>query len=150
LKVKESGTENPPLTFNINRNWQEQDFNRSGLTICALVSGKLAGAATSRMIVVSDGDFPSNGEGRQARQIQPDNLNLMVNSIDWLSDDTGLIDLRTKEVTSRPIDQMDDSKKTLLKYLNFLIPIFLIMGLGIARYQSRRNLRIRRMNENYI
>lgn len=147
---EKSGTENPPLTFNINRNWQEQDFNRSGLTVCALVSGKLAGAATSRMIVVSDGDFPSNGEGQQARQIQPDNLNLIVNSIDWLSDDTGLIDLRTKEVTSRPIDQMDDSKKTMLKYLNFLIPIFLIMGLGIARYQSRRNLRIRRMNENYI
>ncbi|MCX6303447.1 MAG: Gldg family protein [Bacteroidetes bacterium] len=145
-----SGTENPPLTFNINRNWQQQDFPRSGLIVGALASGRLSGNMNSRMIIISDGDFPANGEGQQARQIQPDNLNLMVNSIDWLSDDTGLIDLRTKEVTSRPIDQMDDAKKVMLKYLNFLLPILLIIGIGIGRYQSRRNLRIRRMNENYI
>ncbi|MCX6269562.1 MAG: GldG family protein [Bacteroidetes bacterium] len=147
---EKTGTENPPLTFNINRNWQQQDFPRSGLTVCALVSGKLSGGMNSRMIIISDGDFPSNGEGQQARQIPPDNLNLMVNSIDWLSDDTGLIDLRTKEVTSRPIDQMDDSKKSMLKYLNFLLPILLIIGIGMVRYQSRRNTRIRRMNENYL
>ena len=89
-------------------------------------------------------------EGQQARQLPLDNVNLLVNSIDWLSDDTGLIDLRTKEVASRPIDQMDDGKKALLKYLNFLLPILLILGLGMARYQSRRNLRIRRMNDLYI
>jgi len=118
--------------------------------ICALISGKLSENMTSRMIIVSDGDFSINGEGQQAHQIPGDNLNLLVNSIDWLSDDTGLIDLRTKEVSSRPIDQMDDGKKTFLKYLNFLFPIFLIIGIGVFRYQSRRNLRIRRMNENYI
>ncbi|MDP1622843.1 MAG: Gldg family protein [Bacteroidales bacterium] len=147
---EKSGTENLPLTFNINRNWQPHEFPRSGLTVCALVSGKLSGNMTSRMIIISDGDFPINGEGQQARQIPADNLNLMVNSIDWLSDDTGLIDLRTKEVTSRPIDQMEDGKKAMLKYLNFLVPIFLILGIGLFRYQYRRNLRIKRMNENYI
>jgi ABC-type uncharacterized transport system involved in gliding motility auxiliary subunit len=147
---EKAGTENPPLTFNINRNWQQQDFPRSNLPVAVLVSGKLAGNLNARMIVISDGDFAINGEGQGARQLPPDNLNLMVNSIDWLSDDTGLIDLRTKEVSSRPIDQMDDGKKALLKYLNFLLPIILIIGLGVMRYQSRRNLRMRRMNENYI
>jgi gliding-associated putative ABC transporter substrate-binding component GldG len=147
---EKSGAENAPVTFNISRNWQQQDFPRSALTVCALVSGKQAGGMTSRMIIISDGDFPLNGEGQQARQISPDNLNLLVNSIDWLSDDTGLIDLRTKEVTSRPLDQMEDGKKAFLKYLNFLLPLFLIIGIGVFRYQSRRNLRIRRMNENYI
>jgi len=122
----------------------------SEVTVCALVSGTLSGNQNSRMIVISDGDFPINGVGQQAHQIPTDNLNLIVNSIDWLSDDTGLIDLRTKEVTSRPIDQMDDGKKTFLKYLNFLLPVFLIIGFGIFRYQSRRNLRARRMNENYF
>jgi gliding-associated putative ABC transporter substrate-binding component GldG len=150
MTSEKSGTENPPVSFNINRNWQQQDFLRSGLTVCALVDGKLAGNMNSRMIIISDGDFPLNGTGQQARQIPPDNLNLMVNSVDWLSDDTGLIDLRTKEVSSRPIDQMDDGKKAMLKYLNFLLPILLILGIGFLRYQSRRNLRFRRMNENYI
>jgi gliding-associated putative ABC transporter substrate-binding component GldG len=150
MTSEKSGTETPPLTFNINRNWQQQDFPRSGIPVCALVSGKLVGSMNSRIILISDGDFPSNGEGQQTRQISPDNVNLLVNSIDWLSDDTGLIDLRNKEVTSRPIDQMEDGKKTFLKYLNFLLPVFLIVGLGLLRYQSRRNLRIRRMHENYF
>jgi ABC-type uncharacterized transport system involved in gliding motility auxiliary subunit len=145
-----SGTENPPLYFNINRNWQQRDFPLSNLTVCGVLSGKIAGNALSRIIVVSDGDFAINGEGQQARQIPPDNLNFMVNAIDWLSDDTGLIDLRTKEVNSRPLDQMEDGKKALLKYLNFLLPILAIIGFGLVRWQSRRNLRMKRMNENYI
>ncbi len=147
---EKSGTENPPLTFNISRNWQQQDFPLSNLTVCGELSGKIVGNASSRLIVTSDGDFPVNGEGQQARQIPPDNVNFMVNAIDWLSDDTGLIDLRTKEVTSRPLDQMDDGKKLLLKYFNFLIPILLIIGFGIFRWQARRNTRMKRMNENYI
>jgi ABC-type uncharacterized transport system involved in gliding motility auxiliary subunit len=150
MTSEKSGTENPPITFNITRNWQQTDFARSGLTVAGVLSGKIVGSMPSRMIIISDGDFPVNGEGQQARQIPPDNLNLIVNSIDWLSDDTGLIDLRTKEVTSRPIDQMEDGKKATLKYLNFLLPILLILGIGVSRYQMRRNLRIRRMNENYI
>jgi gliding-associated putative ABC transporter substrate-binding component GldG len=145
-----AGTENPPVRFNINRNWQQRDFPLSHLTVCGLLSGKIAGNINSRMIIVSDGDFPLNGEGQQARQISADNVNFIVNGIDWLSDDTGLIDLRTKEVTSRPLDQMDDGKKALLKYFNFLFPILLIIGIGVVRWQRNRNLRMKRMNEDYI
>lgn len=147
---EKSGTENLPVSFNINRNWQEKDFPLSGLTVAGILSGKISGNLTSKIIVVSDGDFPINGEGREARQIQPDNLNFFVNAIDWLSDDTGLIDLRSKEVNSRPIDQMEAGKKAFLKYLNFLLPLLLIIGYGFFRWQQRRNLRIKRMNENYI
>jgi gliding-associated putative ABC transporter substrate-binding component GldG len=150
MTSEHAGTENPPLRFNINRNWQQKDFPLSHLTVCGLLSGRIVGNMSSRLIVVSDGDFPVNGEGQQARQIPPDNLNFIVNGIDWLSDDTGLIDLRTKEVNSRPLDQMDDGKKALLKYLNFLVPILLIIGFGVVRWQSNRNLRMKRMNEDYI
>jgi hypothetical protein len=45
---------------------------------------------------------------------------------------------------------MEDGKKALLKYLNFLLPILAIIGFGLVRWQSRRNLRMKRMNENYI
>ena len=147
---EKSGTENPPLYFDINRNWQEKDFPLSNLVVCGLLSGKIQNNVLSRIIVVSDGDFPVNGEGQQARQLPADNVNFMVNAIDWLSDDTGLIDLRSKGVASRPLDQMEDGKKAMLKYLNFLLPILLIIVVGIVRWQYRRNLRIKRMNENYI
>ena len=99
------------------------------------------------MIVIADGDFPVNTGGQQ--QIQPDNISLMVNSIDWLSDDTGLISLRTKGVSSRPIKQMEDSTRGVLKWLNFLLPIILVLIYGFIRYQYRRNQRVARMEANY-
>ncbi|RLD63052.1 MAG: hypothetical protein DRJ01_04785, partial [Bacteroidetes bacterium] len=83
-------------------------------------------------------------------KIQPDNVNLMANSIDYLSDDTGLIELRTKGVTSRPLDQISDGTKTLLKYLNFLLPLILVIIIGIVRFEHKRNIRIKRMEEGYV
>ena len=91
-----------------------------------------------------------NGEGQQAQQLQPDNVNLLVNSIDWLSDATGLINLRTKGVTSRPLDQIEDGTKAMLKWGNFLLPIILVIIYGIIRMQRRKKLRIKRMEENYV
>jgi ABC-type uncharacterized transport system involved in gliding motility auxiliary subunit len=99
------------------------------------------------MIVFGDANFPVS-EGNQ--QINPDNVNLLVNAIDWLSDDTGLIELRTQGATARPIDEIDDIKKALIKYLNFLLPILLIIGYGIYRSQHNRILRIKRREVGYV
>ncbi|OYT13273.1 MAG: hypothetical protein B6I19_06045 [Bacteroidetes bacterium 4572_114] len=74
----------------------------------------------------------------------------MVNSIDWLSDDTGLIDLRTKEVTSRPLSELEEGERTLRKWVNFLLPIVLVLIYGIVRMQMRRNKRIKRMEVGYV
>lgn len=145
-----AGIEKLPMSFNIGRNWQAGDFPRSNIVLAGVLSGRLSGNAISKLLLVSDGDFIINGEGQQARQIMPDNLTFFVNGVDWLSDDTGLIDLRAKEVSSRPLDQMESGKKAFIKYLNFLLPLILILGYGLFRYQHRRNLRMKRMNENYI
>jgi len=145
-----AGSERPPVYFNINRNWQQTDFPQSKITIAGLLSGNLVGNAASRIIVVADADFPVNGEGNQRREIGQDNLNLFVNGIEWLGDDTGLIDLRTKEVTSRPLDQLKDGTRAFLKYMNFLLPVLLIIIYGIVRWQYRNSLRLKRMNENYF
>ena len=83
-------------------------------------------------------------------QHQPDNISMFVNSIDWLSDDTGLIELRTKGVTARPLDQIEDGTKALLKWLNFLLPIIIILIYGIIRMQHNRVLRVKRMEKGYV
>jgi hypothetical protein len=77
-------------------------------------------------------------------------VSLLVNGIDWLSDDTGLIELRTKGVTARRIDEMEDSKKLLVKIINYALPLFLIILYGILRYAHSRNVRIKRMEEDYV
>ncbi len=146
-----SGTINAPTTFNIQRQWTAADFTMSGIQVGALVEGPLAGDATARMVVFSDGDFPVSGQ--QGRQ-NNDNISLFVNSIDWLSDDTGLIGLRTKGVASRPIDQAylgEDAsgKRQTLKYLNFGLPILLVLLYGFFRYQRQKRLRLKRMTESY-
>ena len=103
------------------------------------------------MVVFSDGDFAVNGEGQNAQQLSEDNVSLMSNAIDWLSDDTGLIELRTKGVSARPIDtSLEDSTKTLLKYLNFLLPIFLIIIYGVFRFQLKRKKRNELMSTDFV
>jgi gliding-associated putative ABC transporter substrate-binding component GldG len=145
-----SGTLSTPLYFDVNKRWGDTDFPLSKLVVGALLRGKIVGSAESSIVVFSDGQFPVNGEGQHAQQLSEDNVSLMVNSIDFLSDDTGLIDLRTKGVTSRPLDQIEDGKKAFLKWLNFLLPIILILIYGIFRMQQKRSLRVRRMEHGYV
>lgn len=145
-----SGTLSTPIYFDVQKKWSGNDFPLKEMSVGALLEGNLVGNTASSIILFSNGQFPVNGEGQNAQQIAPDNVNLMVNSIDWLSDDTGLIDLRTKGVTSRPLDQIDDGKKLFLKWMNFLLPIFLILIYGIIRMQRRRNIRVKRMEPGYL
>lgn len=143
-----SGTLRAPIYFDLQKRWQQSDFPMSGIVVAALLEGKLAGNNNSRIVLVSDGDFAVNGSER-ANQLPPDNVSLLVNSIDWLSDDTGLIELRTKEVTSRPIKQIPDGTRSFLKWFNFLSPVILIILYGLIRMQINRNKRTKRMEMNY-
>lgn len=139
---EKASLETLPLFFDISKQWTNSDFQLSSIPVAVAVEGNLSNDVFSKMVVFSDGDFAVNGEGQGAQQLQPDNVSLMSNAIDWLSDDTGLIELRTKGVTSRPLDaQLEDGTKTLIKYGNFLIPIGLIILFGIIRLQYKKKIR---------
>ncbi|MCB9219825.1 MAG: Gldg family protein [Ignavibacteriales bacterium] len=139
---KKSSLETLPLFFNIEKKWGASDFGMSEIPVAVAMEGNFVNNTLSKMVVFSDGDFAVNGEGQQAQQLQPDNVSLMTNSIDWLSDDTGLIELRTKGITSRPLDaQLEDGTKSLVKYGNFLFPIILIVLFGIIRFQYKKKIR---------
>jgi ABC-type uncharacterized transport system involved in gliding motility auxiliary subunit len=146
-----SGIVNAPTTFNIQKQWTDRDFPLGQVTAAAVLEGNISGGAFSRIVVVGDGDFPVGG---QQRRQNPDNISLMANSIDWLCDDTGLISLRTKGVASRPIDQEflseeQAGKRTFYKYMNFGLPILLVLIYGVFRYQQQKRLRNKRASERY-
>ena len=147
---KQSGFQPAPVYFNINKQWTKTDFPLHHQILAGILQGNLCGPKSSSIILVGDGDFVVNGYGQQARQQNPDNISLMVNSVDYLSDDTGLIALRTKGITSRPLKQIEDRTKTILKYFNFLFPILLIICIGIFRSEKNRIIRNRRMQKDYI
>jgi gliding-associated putative ABC transporter substrate-binding component GldG len=147
---EKTGFEKTPIYFDVMKQWTQNDFSSSPLPVAIAIEGKI-GDSHSKMVVFGDGDFIVNGSGQNTQRLQDDNVNLMANAIDWLSDDTGLISLRTKGISSRPIDpDLEEGTKTFLKYLNFLLPIFLIIGFGIVRYQFRRRLRNKWMSEDYV
>ncbi|MCD6354043.1 MAG: Gldg family protein [Prolixibacteraceae bacterium] len=146
---EKSGTQTVPVYFNIQKKWTDSDLPMKNIVAAALFEGKIAGNSNAKLVVIGDGDFAINGQGKQTQQLSPDNVNLLVNSIDWLSDDTGLIELRTRGVTSRMLDQIEDGKKNFLKWLNMLLPILLIIGYGIIRSQRNRIVRERRRSDDY-
>ena len=141
-----SGTQSTPAYFNFQRQWTRADFPLQSQVLGGVLEGPIQGEATARLVVITDGDFAVNENGQQ---VNPDNVSLLVNGIDWLSDDTGLIELRTKGVSSRPIKQLEDGTRSLIKWLNFLLPIVLVLVYGGFRYQYRKNQRIARMEANF-
>ena len=145
-----AATLNVPTNIDVQRQWTARDFPLAEIPLGGVLEGEIGGVPNSRMVVIGDGDFALNGDPRQPHQQSADNISLFVNAIDYLSDDTGLIDLRTKEITSRPIDQMDDSTRSIIKWLNMLLPIVIVLLIGAVRHQQQRNRRIKRMEEGYV
>ncbi len=148
--------------FNIDpfREWTQRDFLEAHLPLAVLSEGHFTtafphidgltfreSAAPGAFIVIGNGNFIISGEGRAQQRLPANNINFMVNMIDWLVDDTGLIAIRNKVVTNRPLDSLEDGTQTFLKYLNTFLPVLLISAYGLIRYRRRQSQRKRWMEE---
>lgn len=145
-----SGKLKAPISFNIGRVWRAHDFLYPELTVAATLKGKMGGEKEARICLIGDGNFAVNGIGTNKIQIQRDNINFLANAVDWLSDDSGLISLRTKGISSRPLNQITDRQVFVLKYLNFLLPIVLLIIYGLFRFRQRSIRRTKRMKIGFI
>ena len=142
-----SATSSVPTYFDVQKQWTDNDFPLEKQVVIAALEDNLHNA---KIVVMGDGGFAINSrDGKNPQNVQPDNVSLFVNSIDWLSDDTGLIELRTKGISSRPLDELEEGTKFTLKALNFALPIILAIIYGIVRVQIRRTKRIKRMEVSY-
>ena len=148
---EKSGVQTPPVYFDVTRQWRNTDFLKPSIPVAVALEGKLLDGVQSKLVVFGDGDFATNGKGSEAKRLGDDNVSLMANAVDWLSDDTGLIQLRTKGVTSRPLTvNISESTKIVLKYLNFLLPIILIVLYGVFRFQRKRKIRKQIQSVDYV
>lgn len=152
---QKSGTAQGRFNLSPNQNWTERKFPQSEIPLAAAVEGTFTSAFAdvdsvevplskskdASVVVIGDGDFVINGPRQRSQQLPSDNISLMVNAIDWLADDTGLIALRTQQVTDRSLEQVEEGTKTMLKYLNVFLPILLVVGYGFVRYQRRKTRR---------
>ncbi len=131
-----SGVVNAPTILDLEKKWQLSDFTDGNQAVAVAAEGPLASPTPAKIVVVANGDYATNGAGNQARQIGEDNVNFAINAIDWLSDDTGLIDLRTKGITSRPLEQLEDGERFVIKYANVFAPIILLLVYAFVRKQQ--------------
>ncbi len=104
----------------------------------------------TKMLVVSDGDVAANlfnaksgeyralGYNQFERQVFS-NKNFMVNAIEYMLDENGVIDARAKEVKLRMLDKVKPKKeKTFWQLINIIAPLFFLALFGFIFYSYRK------------
>lgn len=120
---------------------------RKERTLGALLSGKftnaypededLTASDDSKLIVVGDSEFPTDG----FLNGNPDNLKLFQNLVDSITLDDDLISIRSKDVSVRPINEgneLPDSTRNAIRYFNIFGVTIIVIAFGMIRYYLRR------------
>jgi hypothetical protein len=114
----------------------------------------------ARIIVVPDMEF-INSQGSGQNQ---NNINFLMNAVDYLNGNPGLIALRSREVINKPLlidrlvktedltpegaERRRTNMREFVKYLNIVLPALLIVLYGLLRYKMEMNRR-RRIKDSY-
>ena len=99
-------------------------------------------ASNNKMVIISDGDVSKN----QILKGEPFDLNrdkwtnqqfgnkdFLINSIDYLLDDSGLIQLRNKTLTIKTLDKQKAFKeRTFWQLLNVVLPLLILLSFGFV------------------
>lgn len=110
---------------------------------------RLEQGLTGRMIVVSDGDIIKNQLGRdgQALPLGFDrftnetfgNKDFILNAVNYLTDDTGIMEARSREIRLRMLDSTAVNRNRLgIQLLNTILPVLLVVLLGVSRIMWRK------------
>lgn len=142
-----SGTKRAPIFFNLQHQWNRDDFNKPKSVIAALLTND---DHNSAIVTITDADFLINDIGIYAHVLRQDNINFAINSIEWLADNSGLIRLRNKFTTFPSLEPIDEHAKDFLKYFNFLLPLLIIFIFAGTRFRINRQRRINRSRPGYI
>jgi len=109
----------------------------------------IAQSKPTKMIVISDGDIFKNQVGRDGSpyplgydhytQKSYGNKNLLLNIADYMTDDSGLISLRNKEIQLRLLDRARlHSEKLYWQLINNIIPVALVLIFAIFQHYTRK------------
>jgi gliding-associated putative ABC transporter substrate-binding component GldG len=113
-------------------------------------SGFATESKPTKIIVIADGDIALNLINPQTGQAQPlgfdpftettyANEDVLMNSMQYLLGDEGLILTRAKEIQIRPLDQVKiEEERVKWQVINLLGPIVLIVIFGLVKNSLRR------------
>jgi ABC-2 type transport system permease protein len=160
---------NTPYLVTFNEARQPPDpkqYNRGALPVAYLLEGAFTSAFKSRrqgkdfiekgkpskIVVCSDGDVLRNEISRKTGKPAPlgfdpvfqtmySNRDFMLNAMDYLIDEQGLISAKTREIALRPLDKLKlQNERTFWQGLNLGLPLILVIifGIGFGFLRRRR------------
>ncbi|MDT7833546.1 gliding motility-associated ABC transporter substrate-binding protein GldG [Flavobacteriaceae bacterium S356] len=165
LLTKKTGTPNFIELQSIANEPKEEEYKGSYQLFGVLLEGDFNSAYKSRikpyntplfkgqstpnkMIVISDGDVGRNQllKGKphdlstdKWTNEQFGNKDLLINAVDYLLDDSGLITLRNKNLQINNLDKQRAFKeRTYWQFLNVVLPLLLLFGFGFVLNYLRR------------
>jgi len=114
----------------------------------------------TKMIIIADGDLAKNqfhysqgyplplGYDQYTKQTFG-NKDLLLNVVNYLCDDSGLISVRSRELKLRMLDTAKVDKQRLFwQMLNIILPVLLISMFGIVKYRLRNRTYARPLRKN--
>ena len=96
-------------------------------------------SAQTQIVVVGTAQFLT--------QLRPDGVNFFLNTVDWLTLGDALIGIRSHTITDRPLREVSEIEKNLIKYLCIVGVPLLVIIFGLLRYFLKR--RAKRFVETY-
>lgn len=92
---------------------------------------------STQIILVTDSDFVKEGIGANVEN----NLNFVLNSVDYLAAEETLIEIRSRQTEYKPLKEISSGMKKVVRWLNILLPSILLIIIGLIRYQKEMNKR---------
>ncbi len=124
--------------FNLNPDPKQNPFlrmfNQAGKILGARSEKVSENGIMSQVVLVGDSEFLSD----QGGGMSPENHIFVMNSVDYLIGDRDLIALRSREITSRPLEEVSDEAKKTWKWINIVLPSLLIVGFGLVRMRQQK------------
>ncbi|AHM59483.1 gliding-motility associated ABC transporter substrate-binding component GldG [Flammeovirgaceae bacterium 311] len=113
-------------------------------------SSFVADGQAGKIVVVSDGDFLINEVNRRTNEALPlgaapftqqifANSDFIQNAMAYLTNESGLILARNKEIAIRPLDPVRvEAEKSWWQTLNLLLPVLMVVLLGVGHHFWRK------------
>ena len=87
----------------------------------------------SKVILIGNADFALD-EFRGPDE----NLLFFASLIDYMTDDAGLSAIRTKDANPKPLDSIEDSTRTIVKYTMLVGPPLIVLVYGVFRWRKKK------------
>jgi ABC-2 type transport system permease protein len=110
----------------------------------------VADSPSTQIVVVADGDIALNDVDSRYNQILPigydrfskntfGNKDFLMNTVDYMLDENGIIFSRNKEIVLRPLDKVAvQEQRSRWQLINIVLPLVVLFLFGLGRFWWRR------------